>query len=302
MSKLLLDEHPLLVLPSLAQAIGLNEAIVLQQVHYWLLENKKRKKLTHYRDGAWWVYNTYEDWQNDNFPFWSLPTIQRTVASLEKKGLLRSGRLSEIKQDRKKWYTIDYEAVAELELPVSIISNCDDASYQIDTMHDIKLIPCIKEAETNTETTTETMRGALKQAAEEDFQIAENQQSRLRESHKLACGKPAIYHAKSTTESTAPAAAEGALFNSICEACKLNPDDLTNRRKQEVLDVEDWLRKKYPKAKAESLGDAVNVFGRWFTNEYWKGKTPQPLWIQEHWEKFRLDVKDREARQAKRAG
>ena len=36
MSNLLTQEPPLQVLPSLAVAIGLNEAIVLQQVHYLL--------------------------------------------------------------------------------------------------------------------------------------------------------------------------------------------------------------------------------------------------------------------------
>lgn len=36
LNNLLLDEHPLLVMPMLATLIGLNEAIVLQQVHYWL--------------------------------------------------------------------------------------------------------------------------------------------------------------------------------------------------------------------------------------------------------------------------
>lgn len=36
MSKLLLDDEPLVILPKLAAAIGLNEAIILQQLHYWL--------------------------------------------------------------------------------------------------------------------------------------------------------------------------------------------------------------------------------------------------------------------------
>ena len=34
--RLLIDEPPLMVLPSLAAVIGLNEAIMLQQIHYWL--------------------------------------------------------------------------------------------------------------------------------------------------------------------------------------------------------------------------------------------------------------------------
>ena len=39
MSRLLIDEPPLQVLPSLAREIGLNEAIMLQQIHYWLLKS-----------------------------------------------------------------------------------------------------------------------------------------------------------------------------------------------------------------------------------------------------------------------
>ncbi len=42
MNNLLLDEHPLLVMPKLATLIGLNEAIVLQQVHYWLIGKEQR--------------------------------------------------------------------------------------------------------------------------------------------------------------------------------------------------------------------------------------------------------------------
>ena len=36
MSRLLLEDEPLVVLPKLATVIGLNEAIILQQLHYWL--------------------------------------------------------------------------------------------------------------------------------------------------------------------------------------------------------------------------------------------------------------------------
>lgn len=40
--KLLIDDQPLQVLPSLAEAIGLNESLVLQQIH-WLLSRSKKK-------------------------------------------------------------------------------------------------------------------------------------------------------------------------------------------------------------------------------------------------------------------
>ncbi|TCK03277.1 UNVERIFIED_ORG: replication initiation and membrane attachment protein [Anoxybacillus amylolyticus] len=107
MSKLLLDEKPLVILPSLAKEIGLNEAIVLQQLHYWLQESNNE------RDGHRWVYNTYEDWQKQ-FPFWSIRTIRRTIKNLENKGIVISDYLNSMKIDKTKWYRIDYERLEEI--------------------------------------------------------------------------------------------------------------------------------------------------------------------------------------------
>lgn len=106
MSKYLLDDHPLVVLPSLALIVGLNEAIVLQQVHYWVTLNIKDGR--NYEEGEYWTYNTYEKWQ-EQFPFWSLDTIKRTIKRLEKVGLLITDNFNKWKMDKTKWYRIDYE-------------------------------------------------------------------------------------------------------------------------------------------------------------------------------------------------
>lgn len=111
MNNLLLDEHPLLVMPRLATLIGLNEAIVLQQVHYWL--KAKENDQQDYIDGHYWVYNTYKQWQKQ-FPFWHLNTIQRTFTSLEKNGLLISANYNNAGFDKTKWYTISYPALNNL--------------------------------------------------------------------------------------------------------------------------------------------------------------------------------------------
>jgi len=108
---LLLQERPLIVLPQLACAVGLNEAIVLQQLHYWLIESG-----TTYGDRRW-VYNSYEQWQVDNFPFWSLPTIRRVFGALERDGLV-SSRVEYDRRyqgSRRKWYTINYDVVRAKE-------------------------------------------------------------------------------------------------------------------------------------------------------------------------------------------
>ena len=99
---LLISEPPLQVLPSLAVKIGLNEAIVLQQIHYWLL------KSNNVRDGYKWVYNSYSEW-NKQFPFFSRNTMIRAFNSLEKQGLLITANYNKAGFDKTKWYRIDYE-------------------------------------------------------------------------------------------------------------------------------------------------------------------------------------------------
>lgn len=102
MSKLLLDDKPLLLLPSLAIAIGVNEAILIQQLHYWLQESQ------HVHKGHKWIYNTYEDW-NKQFPFWSVKTIKRIMTKLENSKLVISDNFNKKKFDKTKWYRIDYQ-------------------------------------------------------------------------------------------------------------------------------------------------------------------------------------------------
>jgi hypothetical protein len=112
MSKLLLDSQPLLVIPELAAKIGLNECIVLQQIHYWNEINKKANN--NYRDGHYWTFNSIVQWQ-DQFPFWSKNTIQRTFTNLEKMKLVITGNYNKLKIDRTKWYRIDYKVLQALE-------------------------------------------------------------------------------------------------------------------------------------------------------------------------------------------
>lgn len=108
MSKLLINEQPLQVLPSLANLIGLNEAIVLQQLHFFLRISRNKV------GGRYWVYNTINDWQSE-FSFWSVKTVQRTIENLEKSGLVVStDKFNKMKMDKTKWYTIDYQKLSEI--------------------------------------------------------------------------------------------------------------------------------------------------------------------------------------------
>ena len=104
---ILFQEQPLVIRPALAMAFGLNEAIVLQQINYWIGKDKVGK--VHF--GRRWVRNTYEQWQV-NFPFWSVTTIRRILKNLTNYGVvLATDKLNKRKGDQTKWYTIDQEAL-----------------------------------------------------------------------------------------------------------------------------------------------------------------------------------------------
>ena len=106
--KLLTEEAPLLVLPQLAERVGLNEAIVLQQLHY-------RSRLgVEERSGRRWVKGSYEVWQQE-FPFWSLTTVRRTLMKLEDKGYIQATQaFNRSRNDHTKWYTLCYTELVKV--------------------------------------------------------------------------------------------------------------------------------------------------------------------------------------------
>lgn len=106
-SMVLYDRYPLIINPTLAELIGLNEAIVLQQIHYWTEKNRQEKR--NYQGGFYWTYNSIDAWHQDQFKFWSLNTLKRTFGSLETKELLIVGNYNKDPRDRTKWYRINYE-------------------------------------------------------------------------------------------------------------------------------------------------------------------------------------------------
>lgn len=103
-SRLLIDEQPLQVIPSLACKVGLNRATFLQQLHYWL-----QKPGAHVKDGKRWIFNTYEEW-HEQFPFWSVEAIRKIVSQLRDKGVIETtDKYNKRRADKTLWYTIDYE-------------------------------------------------------------------------------------------------------------------------------------------------------------------------------------------------
>ncbi len=103
MSLLLLKSRPQIVIPELAARIGLNEALILQQLQYWLSETSSGISY----DGHRWIYNTIGEWQKQ-FPYFSESTIKRTFSNLKNMGLLYIKQINKRNHDRTNFYTINY--------------------------------------------------------------------------------------------------------------------------------------------------------------------------------------------------
>ncbi|EKN6355965.1 hypothetical protein ACOHX9_000673 [Yersinia enterocolitica] len=165
---LLFKYRPLVINPELAARIGLNEAIVLQQINYWLTETNSGIE----QEGIQWVYNTHKEWVKQ-FPFWSIDTVKRTLLTLEKLGCVRVEQLAKAQRDMTNYYTINYECDAlnsDSKLPQSKGADCPDGdsnlppSISADCPH-LKRADCPDVHTEITETTTETTSEKRKRKA-----------------------------------------------------------------------------------------------------------------------------------------
>jgi hypothetical protein len=181
--KLLLDEAPLVILPSLARAIGLEAAVVLQQLHF-LIRLKIERHREHpeerardIHDGHVWVWNTYDKWQENYFPFLSVRSLQRIFLNLENTGLILVGNYNDSNLNKTKWYSINYDhlllktstptATSESGQSERHPTECGDqrksvvdgarmaqSTCQVGAMEDANLASCNNTKTTLTKTTT----------------------------------------------------------------------------------------------------------------------------------------------------
>lgn len=141
-SSLLIDEQPLQVIPSLAAAIGVNEAILLQQINYWVKHAEKSKDERKLKKGRWWTYNTYADWQ-EQMPWMSVSGIRKLVKKLKDLGLVAVVKYKKQAQDHTLWYTVNYDAVDQMchiDVTESDTSMCPEVTHPDVTESDTSYI------------------------------------------------------------------------------------------------------------------------------------------------------------------
>lgn len=110
-SHLLINGRVIPIMPRLVQLVGLNEAIVLQQVRHGLRDEARPPV----REGRRWVTASYAEWQREHFPFWHVDTVERTFRSLERRKVLIARTFNASRRDHTKWYSIDFDLLLEWE-------------------------------------------------------------------------------------------------------------------------------------------------------------------------------------------
>lgn len=88
-----------------AMKYGVEKAIVLSNIRFWLNNNKNKDLSTVKHDGYYWMYNTAKDMSNV-LPYFTQSKVQRLLKQLEDDGVLIVGNYNKVKYDRTKWYTL----------------------------------------------------------------------------------------------------------------------------------------------------------------------------------------------------
>ena len=139
---LLFDEQPIVFDRTLAREIGDRHATVLQQVHYWIEVNRKKKNKEVYKDGYYWTYRSIKKWHEEEFDYLSFSTVRRTFDDLIGDGYLITGEYNKFGADRTKWYRVNKDKISKLYEKITNekhLSNTTNANAQNEQMEKSKM-------------------------------------------------------------------------------------------------------------------------------------------------------------------
>jgi hypothetical protein len=122
----------------------LARAIIVQQLH-WRLQNQRTREI----NGETYISDTYADWCDSVFPFWTPETLRKYFADLEKDGLIIS--IQPDKFDRTKSYRVNYDKLRTYEILAGLFPDAEEFTNRSGNFHRIKAeIPTDSEAEDST--------------------------------------------------------------------------------------------------------------------------------------------------------
>lgn len=90
----------------IAQQLGINAAILLRHIGYWVQKNKANGECFH--DGYYWTYSSYTAFA-DIFPYLGLKQIRTALARLKDAGFIITGNYNTYGRKNVIWYALTAE-------------------------------------------------------------------------------------------------------------------------------------------------------------------------------------------------
>ena len=87
----------------IAKLYGVNEAIFINNIYFWINHNIANNK--HFHDGRFWTYNTKKAF-TELFPFWSYEQVKNIIKKLIEKDVLLTANFNENSWDKTCWYSL----------------------------------------------------------------------------------------------------------------------------------------------------------------------------------------------------
>lgn len=100
---------------NIAQKFGVNIAIFLNNLCFWLHKNRANEK--HFYDGHYWTYNSKKSYST-LFPYWTEKQIRTIIDNCKAQGLLITGNYNQNKYDQTLWYSLSDKACELLNFPI----------------------------------------------------------------------------------------------------------------------------------------------------------------------------------------
>lgn len=120
-SHLLIEEAPLIVLPTLAALVGINEAIAIQQIHWVCRVKAEHEDYRTFHDDEMWCSYKIDQWLQ-KMPWLKDRTCRRMLSGLEERKILIVTKPHAKEWNHTKWYRVDYDVLDKIGC--SIYQNC----------------------------------------------------------------------------------------------------------------------------------------------------------------------------------
>jgi DNA-binding PadR family transcriptional regulator len=121
---------------TLAVEVGIEKAILLGGFHFWITENEKRKSELHFREGAYWTYDTAKGLAG-KYPYLKEKSIYRWLDELEQEGWIKKRQFAlKGNLDKTTWFGRGQRLLDWLSAPISQNENSNSQNEKSDSQNE----------------------------------------------------------------------------------------------------------------------------------------------------------------------